>query len=60
MKKLLLSVALGALLTACAPDVPQTAETGTEPAAGTAAAAPARTAAEELHFQWPRCERGAP
>lgn len=51
MKKLLLSAALGALLTACAPDAPQTAETGTEPAAATDAAAPARTAAEELHFR---------
>jgi membrane dipeptidase len=51
MKNLLLSVALGALLTACAPDVPQTAETGTEPPAATDTTAPARTAAEELHFR---------
>lgn len=51
MKNLLLSVALGALLTACAPDVPQTAQTGTQPPAATDGTAPARTAAEELHFR---------
>lgn len=47
MKKLLLSVALGALLTACAPDAPQTE--GTPPAKG--AAAPARSASDEIHFR---------
>lgn len=43
MKKLLLSVALGALLTACAPEAPQTE--------GTAAPAPARSASGEIHFR---------
>ncbi|MGE6699231.1 dipeptidase [Hyphomonas sp. NPDC076900] len=47
MKKLLLSVALGALLTACAPDAPQTE--GTTPAK--AAEAPARSASDEIHFR---------
>jgi len=44
MKKLFLGVALGALLTACAPDVSQT-----DTAAP--AATPARSAVEELHFR---------
>ncbi|MBY9067793.1 dipeptidase [Hyphomonas sp. WL0036] len=48
MKKLLLSVALGALLAACAPDAPQSAETGVDKAPATAAA---RTPAEDLHFR---------
>lgn len=43
MKKLLLGAALGALLTACAPEAPQT-DTGTT-------ATPARSAVEELHFR---------
>lgn len=51
MKKLLLSVALGAILTACAPDTPQT-DAGAPAAAPEAAeTAPARSAAEELHFR---------
>lgn len=47
MKKLLLSVALGALLTACAPDAPQTE--GAPPAK--AAEAPARSASDGVHFR---------
>lgn len=51
MKKLLLSVAFGALLTACAPDVPQTADTAAAPAAEAEAPTQERSAAEEMHFR---------
>ncbi|OZB15605.1 MAG: peptidase M19 [Hyphomonas sp. 34-62-18] len=50
MKKLFLSVALGALLAACAPEVPETETDAAAPAAETAAP-PARSASDEIHFR---------
>ena len=50
MKKLVLSVALGALLAACAPEVPETETDAAAPAAETAAP-PARSASDEIHFR---------